>query len=714
MWTTILKRNPIPKNKASWTTAIAGALSAGEEGVERITGIVSDAMKDDAKRTRQTVNIVRDLTQTSKDELGEKFSLSGENLENLVNGLENLLEKLSKIVVERPPLTIEHFNQAMDSLEENDTENLINFLGGGPKQWSGDRRPGRINRTQRIKMLKGKEGFIKEKTEGDVDLWYYDLSDNRITLPKGWEKQLETELEGLEDNYSLEGNVLTFPEKISIDNWKELKEPLSALMTNLNIETKLEVRSSPLIQVFPEREVGAAIGTRAEEIQSKKYVSTVTRDNILDYFQLTTRQGWPTKLLLPELPEEATGNKDSVLNTIYVNRNRLPPVVKMLLSSHNFDLSKMMDVGAATQETKFVPETIRAILVGGSDTVNEALRDDDNTQFKYPGIVRPGDTDLTLADIDGLSDKYREKALTNIEGRQKHYTNRFLSWLTSGSSEASILQPKYKILELRAKETRTLVVFSEEEAKSLWELSELKPFGDDEEEEIKLRSTLRELYTTKRVRRMEQSLILILEASDTFLDMFVPIKEQKVFKLNPDLRYKVSPTKITEFIKILQSFRQAQYQELDSEGDILGTDPIQIIQRVHKETGKDLDWNNEYNINIVTPQDILQALIYLDYWYGEMELNSLKNQYLDAYEDEAEDEVKDEALKTLISACEETFSELMDNITEKVKEKIDDIITNPDKYIEAMKTKSRKVKIYHLAGPLEDAGLIKEGETDDG
>ena len=47
----------------------------------------------------------------------------------------------------------------------------------------------------------------------------------------------------------------------------------------------------------------------------------------------------------------------------------------------------------------------------------------------------------------------------------------------------------------------------------------------------------------------------------------------------------------------------------------------------------------------------------------------------------------------------------MDSITEQVKSKVDDIIEEPNKYIERM---SKKSKIYHLSGPLIDAGIIRE------
>ena len=167
---------------------------------------------------------------------------------------------------------------------------------------------------------------------------------------------------------------------------------------------------------------------------------------------------------------------------------------------------------------------------------------------------------------------------------------------------------------------------------------------------------------------------------------------------------------MSEFVQVVKTFRQGKFQTQEREGEVLESDPIKIIQRVHTETGKDLEWNDAYSIHHVTPQDILQALIYLDYWYGDMKLNELKNDYLDAYSDES-NEARNEALKTLITSCEEQFDSVMDSITEKVKEKVDDIINNPQKYLEGL---TKKKQIYHLSGPLEDAGIIKVGESNGG
>ena len=152
MWMTILKENLIPKNKEVWTTAIAASLSTGDKGRERISSMVSDAMKDDSKRTRQTVNIVNELKDLSEEELGERFSLSGESLENLVNGLEKVAEELSEIVVEKPPLRIERFETAMESLRENNVKDLEIFLGSGPRAWGGKKGQGRITRKDMIKL----------------------------------------------------------------------------------------------------------------------------------------------------------------------------------------------------------------------------------------------------------------------------------------------------------------------------------------------------------------------------------------------------------------------------------------------------------------------------------------------------------------------------------------------------------------------------------
>jgi len=686
MWATILKRNPIPANKQAWVTAIAGALSTGETGVERISSMVSAAMEDDAKRTRQTVNIVNDLKGLDEEELGEQFSLSGNNLENLVNGLEELSEALSEIVVETPQSDslIANFNKAMESLEQGNTEDLVDYLKGGPKTWSGDKRPGRVTRTQRLKMLEDKEPLIREKTEGNIELWYYDLSDNTITLPKGGKKELETELEGLEDTYTLKDNILTFPEKISLDQWKELEEPLSVLVTNLKVP-KPEVKSSPLLQVFPEKQIDSNVQARTEqEFENKNYTNLISRDNILDYFKLTVKQGWPTKLLLPELPEESPGNKNDVLNTVYIGRSVLPPVVKVLLSTHTFNLSSMMDEGASIQETKLIPEKVIQVLID-----NELPKELE---------LDPDDIELTLQDISDLSGEYHNRALIEEEGREKHYSNRFIRWLNKGSPSATRLKPKYEELVSKLKSQRPLMLFSEQEAKDLWGLSEYKPFN---EENMKaFREGLRQIYSTRRVRPIIESLKDILNAADEFQDMFVQVEQQ--YKLNSNLRLQVPPRRLSRFIQRVQRLRKSKTQKQVNEED-RETDPIKIIQAVHKETGTDLDWDETYSPHHVTPQDILQALIYLDYWYSEGKLNEFKNDYLDAISDEAEN--KNDILVELIDACEEQFSNVMDSITEQVKSKVDDIIEEPNKYIERM---SKKSKIYHLSGPLIDAGIIRE------
>ena len=465
MWATILKRNPIPANKQAWVTAIAGALSTGETGVERISSMVCAAMEDDAKRTRQTVNIINDLKGLEEGELGEKFSLSGDNLENLVNGLEELSEALSEIVVEKPPLRIERFDTAIESLKENNIEDLKGFLGSGPRAWGGKTGQGRITRKDMIKLLKDNEDLIREKTEGNIELWYYDLSDNTITLPKGGKKELETELEGLEDTYTLKDNVLTFPEKISLDQWKELEEPLSVLVTNLKVP-KPEVKPSPLLQVFPEKQIDSDVQARTEqEFENKNYTNLISRDNILDYFKLTVKQGWPTKLLLPELPEDSPGNKNDVLNTVYVGRSALPPVVKVLLSTHTFNLSSMMDEGASIQETKLIPEKVIQVLIE-----NELPKELE---------LDPDDIELTLQDISDLSEEYHKRALIEEDGREKHYSNRFIRWLNKGSPSANRLKPKYEELVSRLKSQRPLMLFSEQEAKDLWGLSKYKPFNEE-------------------------------------------------------------------------------------------------------------------------------------------------------------------------------------------------------------------------------------------
>lgn len=700
MWMTILKENLIPRNREAWTTAIAASLSAGSEGTERISNIVSDAMEDDAKRTRQTVKIVSELKDLSEEELGERFSFSGESLENLVNGLEELSEALSEIVVEKPPLRIERFDTAIESLKENNVEDLKVFLGSGPRAWGGKTGQGRITRKDMIKLLNDNEDLIREKTDGNIDLWYYDLSDNTITVPKDGQKQLEAELQGLDDMYNLEGDTLTFPEKISVEQWSELKGPLNALVTTFKVP-ELKKKSSPLLQVFPEEEdVSSDVKTRIEEFTAKNYTNLISRDNLINYFKLTTKQGWPTKLLLPELEDKHHGNKNDVLNTIYVNRSSLPPVVKTLLSTHTFDLAKMMDEGASYSETKMVPETIREILIEGTGAI-------EGENAKYKGIVRPEDEELTMQDIADLSDKYREIAIVEEGGRDKHYGNRFLKWLKSGKTEAVSLRDKYKVLESRTQTTKSLMLFSEKEAKSLWALSQYKPF-DDKDKRNAFRKELRELYETKRVRRIQESLMQILSASDNIKDMFVNAGETGEYRLNSDLRIRVAPTVLAQFAKLVKGLRHAKSAEQSKEGDVIESDPVKIIQRVHKETGSDLEWNDAYSIHHVTPQDILQALIYLDYWYGDMGLNELKNDYLDSYSEE-NDDARNEALETLITACGERFSNIMDSLVEKTKEKVDDIINNPQKYVEGL---SKRKQIYHLSGPLLDAGIIKEGEQD--
>ena len=135
--------------------------------------------------------------------------------------------------------------------------------------------------------------------------------------------------------------------------------------------------------------------------------------------------------------------------------------------------------------------------------------------------------------------------------------------------------------------------------------------------------------------------------------MFTKVNEH-YFRLKgiKDVRQKT----LRAFIDEAQEARQIYEDDTEGYTEEDDSETVTQFKKVIAEIEEE-GWDESYNSNIVTPQDLLQILVQIDYSYSDAKLNKLKNRYLDA----EEEEFRARKLRRLLLAAEREFNQIIED-----------------------------------------------------
>ena len=606
-WQVLLKdrgnKIPTPKNMDNeWLS-----LLSVEGGTKYIEDTVRDAVNSD--NTRGTVAARR--WAKNKASLTESaFSTkhpSSKNVNEMLERAKSLSETLNELVVggDTSTHTDENIDSILEELEQNNFTPLIEFIGNfALRERKEGSTLGGKNRKKKEKLLRVPETkkLILEKVKDNIDLWFVDTSEFKYISSNVGDKSMTEKALG---NYNVkvveidEGLEIQFPEKVTPKEFKDIKDEIFTLkQKGADLKMSGDEKPSILYRLYGDKITSAKVRGRMESIQDKEYISSIeNKQDVLAYLTLLTQRGkgWHNPEFMPET--RGASKKSDAMKTILDSTSRpiVRPCLQALLTSESFNIEDLMESGATQREKRYIPVHVRYYLEPKED----------GTFKKVPGTGKTI-TETDLNDLRELFDTSQQKWPT------------FLS-----AVEGSELEDAYDALKENIPQS-TLSLFPVKEAKALYELRVVM----DNKIKAVDQQGLKDIYGEKTVNRLAAHLKRVFQYTPTFDAMFSSIASKDFYKINSGLTKKIDTKILRRFIMFAGEARKQDIK--DVEGTTVVLTPHQLISNIHREEEENANpWTEEYNKDFVTAQDILQLMAHIDYSYGDMSLNRLKNDYLD-------------------------------------------------------------------------------------
>ena len=731
MWQDLLKANNIPKRNemdGKWLPIVDSSVTADKAkvGSDYIVNTVKEAIK--TKDPRNTVSArewAKEIAQMSVDEFKGKYPQYSGQAKEIIETVTEVSAQLNEIISHKSPKqegltesqhTSAEMGKIIADVENDNFDSLKAFIGKG-KQGKNYAAKEDLLSQRNVRAV------IEPAIKDNIDFWYVDAT-HRTYMLNPLKKTDVDEIESQLSDYEFDSKYVEVAEESGRNNSLNIKltKPLlpsdfEKFITILNRivkeksirfdKSKNKIHKSLLYNLYGTKLSARVESQVVEDLQDNSYGNDIeNNEDVLNYFTLLTTKAsnYKNEIFMPA-PTNSSSTRKATMGAILdisekdrKSKHTVTPALNAVLTTGTFELSQFMEKGAQARSERLTPMKTVYYLRDFRPT------NPDQKMYKHK--------DLTPAALNELRDK-----LKSFQGKFKP----FFSWVDALPDENK-LKRAYVGLE----ESIPDIVLNQipiEEAKAIWDLRTLDEEVDEDTglQYINFDETgLSAIYPNANqgnLSKLEEILLDVLDTTKTLnngetvyavteiADLFRPVNEH-LYKINASIQEHISGG--TQLLSnLIQLMKTARYEAPQEEVEVSVSEDmlLTLLNDVEEE-----EWNDPYDTNIVTVQDVLQLLIQLDYAYGGGKLHKRFNLWSGSKYEGEEPELADARLKSMIKVAQAEYSSIIDSFREATSKLIDDIIDNPQKYYEKLQSKKGN-KINLLFKHLLEAEIIRKVST---